>query len=976
MYQIGTVLAMNIFERPCTPELLKKAFKKLLAYVYYDKSDMYLRRSAAEFVNKISQSEEVENEIFERISRIVNGVAKGDEKAKADLVEYLEKIRMQYFPKKLKVKGGLDKRFVSNEAREENVVERLLIKPYIPIELQIIDVLWIMQYAKVLDASLSESCCGNRLVINSVNEDVELNEDFIFHKYSLKYQNWWMKGIDEANKYLKDDKDITIINLDITNFYHSVDVDFDAVIRDIRCSYPWCQEVGNAGTTRVVRLIHQRYRQIVVESGLQLFAENKNCRPLPLSLLSSAIIANWYLKPLDDYMVNNLKPIYYARYVDDLMIVVKTESEKKKAISRASDELKGLMKKRGRELYLKIPEHDIDKLKIQQDKVYVYSFTSQIPQLGIEKYVNEQVSRSSEFRFITDEVVESTLELENVTLVGTMDANYEDGKRFDILEESRYRLSVYLAKLASRLAKNPEETKYTDEVKKLHSYFSGSLLIKHYQLWERIATIFVLAGRYDYVDEFEIAVSDAITQMKCGDCLFVADRKLTGMEVLKRSLSFHLAQSIAMALSLKRGDKVVEPVYTDAFLVRMHFNSSSLQEFMPEFAEAGIGKSSHNAVREYMHLLNGRRWIPYYVKFYDVLCACSLGREFSPVTFEKAWALYCDINGYADRRQDYKKIIHFAIVNGILVGEFNADISFDNASRESINVSLIGMDIKKQPIDMIKGLNVIDVQHDKRLQIALDKITEIPSTHIFMMPECSLSISELMEYCRYSAKHEMAFVCGLEYYMRENVIYNYIVTCLPLKLYGRNDALPVIRLKNFYAPLERKTILNQNYYLPESFESQAIYHWRGHVFSTYCCFELCNPQHRSFFFNYIDAMYCPVHNPDTYYFNNIAESTARDMHCFFVLSNVSGFGDSRVSVPAKHDRMNLLKVKGGNTSDNVVTVLSCTLDYNDLRDFQKHYNWNKEQGNDALYKPLPPGFNQDVINRREDDFLFKGKYEF
>ena len=52
--------------------LLKIAFRKLLTYTYFDKSDMVLRRNVALFAKSLTD-EETEDVIFGRILSVVNG---------------------------------------------------------------------------------------------------------------------------------------------------------------------------------------------------------------------------------------------------------------------------------------------------------------------------------------------------------------------------------------------------------------------------------------------------------------------------------------------------------------------------------------------------------------------------------------------------------------------------------------------------------------------------------------------------------------------------------------------------------------------------------------------------------------------------------------------------------------------------------------------------------------------------------------
>lgn len=42
---------------------------------------------------------------------------------------------------------------------------------------------------------------------------------------------------------------------------------------------------------------------------------------LPIGLVSSSVIANYVLQNLDEDIINNVKPEYYSRYVDDMLFV-------------------------------------------------------------------------------------------------------------------------------------------------------------------------------------------------------------------------------------------------------------------------------------------------------------------------------------------------------------------------------------------------------------------------------------------------------------------------------------------------------------------------------------------------------------------------------------------------------------------------------------------------------------------------------
>ena len=148
-----------------------------------------------------------------------------------------------------------------------------------------------------------------------------------------------------------------------------------------------------------------------------------------------------------------------------------------------------------------------------------------------------------------------------------------------------------------------------------------------------------------------------------------------------------------------------------------------------------------------------------------------------------------------------------------------------------------------------------------------------------------------------------------------------------------------------------------------------LYHWKGHVFTNYYCYELTSIKDRSHFLSFLDAIYCPVLNKDTRYFDNISESCSRDLHCYFIMSNTSKYGDSRVTQPTKSVEMNILKVKGGNTEHNNVIVLSAEIEIKKLREFQKKSL--KEQRECKDYKCTPPDFEKANIDKRRRRFILE-----
>ncbi len=190
--------------------------------------------------------------------------------------------------------------------------------------------------------------------------------------------------------------------------------------------------------------------------------------------------------------------------------------------------------------------------------------------------------------------------------------------------------------------------------------------------------------------------------------------------------------------------------------------------------------------------------------------------------------------------------------------------------------------------------------------------------------------------------------------------FNEVLAALPYKARNGHIACsPIRRLKRCYSPDERFVLENENLRVPRSNrDPYQLIRWRGVSFAIYNCYELTNIEDRSLFKGKVDFIVGTEFNKDVNYFSNIVESAARDLHCYVIQVNDSQFGDSRVVSPSKTEKMNPLRIKGG---DNL-TFLTMSLNLKALRIHQrKGYGLQKKSED---YKPTPPGFKIEDVQFR------------
>jgi len=232
---------------------------------------------------------------------------------------------------------------------------------------------------------------------------------------------------------------------------------------------------------------------------------------------------------------------------------------------------------------------------------------------------------------------------------------------------------------------------------------------------------------------------------------------------------------------------------------------------------------------------------------------------------------------------------------------------------------------------------------------------------LIVFPEVSVPHAWESMLATWVRRHRIGVVCGLEHRIdHKGQALNEVLALLPYQTSsGHWACIPVRRLKRFYSPAEEFILKNEHLSVPKAKSSPYhLFRWRGASFAIYNCYELASIEDRAIFKGHVDFIVATEFNRDTTYFSNIVEAAARDLHCYVVQVNDSGFGDSRVVCPSKSAFMNPVRIKGG---DNL-TFVTMSLNLSALRSHQrKGYGLQKEA---EEFKPTPPDFSMAALRRR------------
>lgn len=204
-------------------EDIQTAYKRFKSYVYYDNFNLHIRHKISDF-----ESEDIDKKIEELCDKL-NYFCDGNSTSVFN--KLIKDSGYIILPKTFKLNE--DKNKVGEEAdayllTNKNIssfeVSKITILYDAPIELFIIATIWTTRINNYLNISSD----NYGYVVPSIQ-----NSRLLFEPYFNKYQEWRDKGINAAKQQIERGNNVLIITLDIKNYFHSVQVDFSALKKNI-----------------------------------------------------------------------------------------------------------------------------------------------------------------------------------------------------------------------------------------------------------------------------------------------------------------------------------------------------------------------------------------------------------------------------------------------------------------------------------------------------------------------------------------------------------------------------------------------------------------------------------------------------------------------------------------------------------------------------------------------------------------------
>lgn len=553
-------------------KLFKIAYKKLKSSLYYDKTQTILRDKLVNFESICTNIDRYLEELSDKFL---------SEDTRGEMFEkILSSISFHAFPKKILPEQSV---MIKNYAQKNiGIVDN---QYFIDMDIcgHILGVLWLLLIGYKVDENMYEHSYGNRIRKNLYNEFSAdpTYSPYLFEPYFQQYEGWRDTAMNEAMQHLHAGQDVVILTLDFKRFYYSVDVTetlFQEMYNDVMDEF----DTENS----VLIELHQFMFQIIKRYSA-CFTEFENRNILPIGFLPSNVLANYALRNFDKAIADGWNPIYYGRYVDDVIIVDKVESNSdlcKKAKANDLDAndiigyflqrcsgwkgLNGIPCQNGIKYALLQQEHetdntfryvlnklynptayDLSKIVVQNDKVKIFYFKEGESDALITCFRENIAKNKSEFRHMPED--EAIFQKDDYSKIYGLknDETLNKFRGISGISIDKYELSKLLGKhlRIGGLIKDVRETGFERHVSKI---FNSRVIIENYTVWEKIVEVLVINESWEPLKVVIKNIVEAINSLDYQN----ADM----LVIVKNTMKLYLYATLSRCLALVWGTEIKE----------------------------------------------------------------------------------------------------------------------------------------------------------------------------------------------------------------------------------------------------------------------------------------------------------------------------------------------------------------------------------------------------------------------------------
>lgn len=791
------------------------------------------------------------------------------------------------------------------------------------------------------------------------NEDIDFESRVLFNRYFNKYSDWRNNAFQSLETQYMFKRDSVLISLDIKSYFYSVAFSFNDLEKYFE-SHEILKKIRYL--TNTIEKIYAVYYEKISPFRKDIGWMRKKHYPLPIGLFSSMVLGNIYLKDFDQNISHMPGIVYYGRYVDDLLIVVDRTISKGESSSTILDDIfvkQEVFKKEGNTFLFS----NYKGLSVQSDKVKLLYIDHTESKAIIDIYNDTIKIIPSQMSTLPD----SNISLSNFDEVAYSVENFTKEKKIrDIgfVGIDSFKVGRFFSTLPRKYAQiniNSVKNEIDLHIQQIEKFFTGSQSVEFYSNWLNYMYFLVITEKNKQLRSFVTMLKKQINDLKAVSLdKTVYNKTATINKRAKNYLLMHLDVCLHIALCLNNSlnkrhfPSLLRQVkkYMNANIFDHSFVTFPLANYLNYEKDVSYCKMSLNDIGEYPERIEESFqfvWSPRFIHYDELLLL-----------------LFYHYHNQNKNSKNYRYeqdglVSKFALINHIKHAPFIIEskeiFKIEDYSLRTINLPPNNAQISSKVNVAVGSLNIsfekcINACKNRWANITLSEkelffnilresyncLSKGKNETMFLVfPELCFPIYWISDLIRFAKRSKIGIITGLQYLADDKGrCYNYIATILPFSTGKRkyNNVFLYIRDKNDYSPIEFEELAKKGFYCQNRDVAEyQIFKWKGIRLSPMVCYELTDIMARALVKGRCDFVAAPVFNPDTTYFSNIIDSTARDLHAFVIQSNTSYYGDSRVTGPYDRDSKDIFKIKGG---DNDHVVIG-TIDFKKFKMFQLHY---------------------------------------
>jgi hypothetical protein len=882
-----------------------------------------------------------------------------------------------------------------------------------------LEVVWLRAFGPALDSLLTQDCVGNRLELHDANGGIRRAGRRVYRYWAPAYSGFRAGAIQAAKTVLQESKGHCVLSaLDLASYYDNIDARFllDPVfVKQVRDSarqkgIPFARD-EYVQATRSLLGAYARFRQKV---GRQVGVHR--AIGIPIGSLTARLVSNLALAELDRRIASVASVRFYARYVDDILVVEELGEVASAGGRRGVARILPLDANAGDD-----SEHVLDsrilgragsRFAVQHKKLRVFDLVGEPGLEYLDAVAAEMERVSSERRRF--------LEPEH----GDLDRSVMASSDREPIRALRQADALSLRKLAVGTVCHKVSTAAAMLSRTEARRFSRRHLGKAGRLatdWSRWADLVdvavrilgaaLLAGDHRTANEVTRAIQTRVSSLELGDAPAFPIR--WGSEVLRHDVA------------RSQLGRWVDEVLLEAICSATPLSKAGFSVEGVEAVDRGLRRLGRAVGRKGL-LAKAKVLAAADLRLVDRETDEAVGAPRVERATRVVKALRKELDGEAEFRRTEKSIAHFlaacghvkdSIYSGLapidvllmprpptyvdvllrwndarrplgeLAGVVNAvrgtryqSVPMEERGREVVVSQVASADGTPLAVDrpriVLGNLCTKDawlsaslsqprlsVERQRRLARVLNQAMEATRRAdgrptLLCLPELALPRRWVRQVCAHLSRFEpsLSMVTGLEYAVEGTRAYNEVLAFLP-RPYSAAAVWKWTKRRPAHA--ERSALVKQGFRFAtrgtkRRFVVLSSEHGR---FIPLICSELLEVDSRSKLLGRVDLVLVPAWNKDATSFEFLAHSTALELHSFVAVANNGLYSDCRVRGPySKAWRREVCRLIS--RSENEIVTADLPIGFlREYRENPKAYEQLREEGGSGRprWKPMPPG---------------------